>query len=187
MNKKAVWSVVTVLGVIPIAGLGAWVSVASTSDQPPSTVQEQPEPEAIPELDIEPVFPVLAAGPRPPGEWTWSELRGGECLYDFPSAFEESYVVVMCSADHQAEFVRATVLDDDPNAPYPGHAWVRREAAALCESWPLSDFNNAGRYDDLYVVPSYSLGEEAWDQGDRLAGCFVFRDSGGLIDGPLVK
>ena len=187
MNTKAVWSVVTVLGVIPVAGLGAWVAVASSNQEQAPTAQGHSEPEAIQEVVPEPQFPVLAAGPRPPGEWTWSTLRGGECLHDFPSAFEESYVVTACSGEHQAEFVRATVLDDDPTAPYPGHAWVRREAAALCESWPLSELNNAGRYDDLYVVPSYSLGEEAWQQGDRLVGCFVFRDTGGLIDGPLVK
>ena len=186
MNKKVVWIVVTVLGVIPIAGLGAWVSLAS-SEQQPSTVQEQPEPEVAQDLDLEPEFPVVAAGPRPPGEWKWSELRGGECLRNFSSAFEESYAVVLCSAGHEAEFVRATVLDEDPTASYPGHAWVRREAAALCESWPLSELNDAERYDDLYVVPSYSLGEEAWARGDRLAGCFVFRDGGGYIDGRIVR
>jgi hypothetical protein len=184
VNFKVIWVVVTILGLIPVAALAAWLSMGSPGDQATAPEPEVVEPVAV--QPPEPEFPNLTDGPRPPGQWEWSDLRGGECLRTFDSAFEETYDVVTCDGEHAAEFVRANVLDRSPDARYPGHAWVRREAAALCESWPLSDLNDGGRYDDLLVVPSYSLGEESWVQGDRLAGCFVYRE-GGLIDGRLVK
>jgi len=185
VNFKVIWVVVTILGLIPVAALAAWFSFENAPSEDSS--QEQAIDEPVVENVPEPVFPDLSGGPRPAGEWEWAELRGGECVRTFDSAFEESYEIVGCGGKHAAEFVRVEMLDRDPEAEYPGHAWVRREAGALCESWPLSELNDAGRYDDLLVVPSHSLGEESWLEGDRLAGCFVYRDGGGLIDGKLVK
>jgi len=185
VNFKVIWVVVTILGLIPVAALAAWLSLEKpeSGEAPEEQAIEEPVAVEVPE----PVFPELSAGSRPAGEWEWAELRGGECVGTFDSPFEESYEIVDCEGQHAAEFVRAEVLDRDPDAEYPGHAWVRREAAALCESWPLSELNDGARYDDLLVVPSYSLGKESWVKGDRLAGCFVYRDGGGLIDGKLVK
>jgi hypothetical protein len=63
---------------------------------------------------------------------------------------------------------------------------VRDQASDVCEQWDLADLNNPERYDDLVVVPSYSIGQAQWEKGQRVVGCFIYRESGQLLDDQLV-
>jgi hypothetical protein len=71
-------------------------------------------------------------------------------------------------------------MNPAPGAPYPGDDAIRERAQEQCDDWDLGTLIGADRYDDLLVVPSYSLGERAWQRGDRLLGCFIYRSSGSL-------
>jgi hypothetical protein len=186
----------TVVGVLPALAIGYWLSVSlpdstqssesietASSSQLEST-RDTPEAEvtAPPLVD----FPAVGSGPRPAGVWAWEELLGGECVRSFDGAFVAEFEVVGCGQPHAAEFHRAQLLDNDPDVDYPGDQFVRDKASDVCEQWDLADLNNPERYDDLVVVPSYSIGQAQWEKGQRVVGCFIYRESGQLLDDQLV-
>jgi hypothetical protein len=175
--KTATWVAIAALGTIPAALLGWSLSQAAPDDtaQAPTEV-----------VEVQPEFPDLTLGRRPPGEWRWSELRGGECIDFFVSAWEETFQVVPCSSRHDAEFVRVGLISTDPDAVYPGDDAIAEFAREQCESWEPDDLINGEEFDDLVVSPSYSLGLSSWESGDRLAGCFVHQKRGGSFTQKLV-
>lgn len=185
MKIEPKWLLVAVAGIFPALAIGYGIGVSASSNGAPPVEPMLVAPEPVVEESVELEFPNLELGPRPPGDWLWAQLRGGECIDDFEGPFSENFVVVSCEAPHDAEFVRATIIDTDPDAPYPGDDSVREAAQRLCEGWELDTLNSPERYDDLVVVPGYSFGEQAWEKGDRLAGCFVYREGGEPLEEPL--
>lgn len=185
MTIEPKWLLIAVAGIFPALAMGYGLGVTTSSQDAPPAEPALETPEPILEESVEPQFPNLALGPRPPGQWSWEQLRGGECIDDFEGPFVEEFFVVVCEAPHDAEFVRATIIDSNPDAPYPGDESVRESAQRICEDWELDALTNPEDYDDLLVVPGYSFGEQAWDRGDRLAGCFVYRDGGWPLEEPL--
>ncbi len=191
------WFIVTVVGVLPALAVGYWLTVSLTDSHQSTKDVATAEPtttealtdESSAEVSAPPVvvdFPAVGSGPRPVGVWTWEELLGGECVALFDGPFAAEFEVVDCDNPHQAEFHRAQLLNDDPGADYPGDQAVRDEASELCEQWDLADLNNPERYDDLLVVPSYSIGQAQWEKGQRVVGCFIYREGGEPLDDQLV-
>ena len=180
MSKKTVWVALTVAGVVPAALAGYWLGT------PPPEPSEKTVSEPAVELP-EVVFPHLMAGPRPPGQWAWSELRGGECIADYTSPWEDHFQVVACTGIHDAEFTRAVIIDSNPDALYPGDEWLEEFALAHCQSFEHDEFFTPELFDDLIVEPGYSMGNDAWIRGDRLAGCFVSQGDGESFSGPLLR
>jgi len=117
VNFKVIWVVVTILGLIPVAALAAWLSTGSPGDQATAPEPEAVEPEVV--QPPEPEFPNLTDGPRPPGQWEWSDLRGGECLRTFDSAFEETYDVVACDGEHAARICPGRRSGSESRCPVP--------------------------------------------------------------------
>lgn len=178
MNR--LWLVVTAVGIIPAAAIGYLIGSSAPA--------ETTEPVAVP-VEAEPVvpeFPNLNLGPRQPGTWSWSELRGGECIEWLADAFQEGFDVVECTRPHEAEFVRASVIDTNADAPYPGDESVEQFATELCRDWGPDDLDGGDAFDDLVAEASFSLGKDAWERGDRLAGCFVRQLDGALFTERLV-
>lgn len=198
------WFIVTAVGVLPALAVGFWLSATLTEQATPAESDTTPhtapgntgvENTGLGDTGLEdtaaadtPVgeFPELGGTPRAAGVWSWEELRGGECLEYFEGPFVEDFDVVACDQPHRAEFHRAALLDDDPAARYPGDQAVRDEARQLCAEWDLDELNDPERYDDLLVVPGYSIGEAQWQRGERLVGCFLYRESGEVLDDQLV-
>ena len=179
MNRR--WLAITLIGVIPAATIGYLIgSVPSEQPAPRPVVMAEPEV-----IEFEP--PNLSLGPRPVGTWTWSELRGGECIAWFTDAFAERFDVVECTTPHEAEFVRATLMSDLSQAPYPGDTAVEEFATEHCASWSKDDLVDGELFDDLVAESSFSLGEDAWVRGDRLVGCFVRQRDGELFTSKLVN
>ena len=185
MRLNARWLLVAVAGIVPAFIAGYLVAQAFSVEQ---AVDVAPEPVLTEPVDSEAtaVFPNLELGPRPVGEWKWRDLRGGECIDSFEDLFAETFQVVSCSGEYAAVLTRVQVMAEGADAPYPGDDVIRERAAGHCENWDLGELNRADRYDDLLAVPSYSLGEGPWKQGDRLMGCFIFRDSGKALTGELL-
>ena len=175
--KTHTWIAVATLGTIPAALIG-W---AIGQQQLPV------EPQVVEVVVAEPPsFPDLSLGPRFPGTWSWRELRGGECVMPYVSEWEETFDVVNCLTTHQAEFVRATLMSTEAEDVYPGDDAIREFAVEHCANWEQDDLDRGERFDDLIVTPSYSLGLDAWQSGDRLVGCFVSRLVGGIFTDKLV-
>lgn len=191
------WFAVTVVGVLPALAIGYWLG-ASVTDQDPNSAEatgtDAPLPAASSEAPGGDVaapplvdFPAVGSGPRPAGLWSWEDLRGGECVAPFDGPFAAEFAVVDCAQPHAAEFHRAQLLSDDPGGDYPGDQSVRDRASELCEQWDLADLREPQRYDDLVVVPGYSIGQTQWEKGQRVAGCFIYRESGDTFDAQLVR
>jgi hypothetical protein len=173
------WLIITLVGILPAAAIG--FLVGSIQPEPPEVESVVVEPEPV---DFE--LPDLNQGPREPGRWAWSELRGGECISFFTDAFAEKFTVVPCATPHEAEFVRATIVDSNPASPYPGDTAIEEFAAELCRDWGQEDLVGGEAFDDLVAEASFSLGEDSWIRGDRLAGCFVRQLDGELFTARLV-
>lgn len=188
------WFIVTAVGVLPALAVGFWLSATLTEQATPAesdtTPHSAPDNTGLEGTAAEDAavgeFPELGGTPRAAGVWSWEELRGGECLESFEGPFVEDFDVVACDQPHRAEFHRAALLDDDPAARYPGDQAVRDEASQLCAEWDLDELSDPARYDDLLVVPGYSIGEAPWQRGERLVGCFLYRESGEVLDDQLV-
>jgi hypothetical protein len=133
------------------------------------------------------VSPSIALGPVAPGEYTWDELLGGECLDPFEGAWEETYTVVDCVDPHPAQMVHRGVIPDPAQAIdlYPGEEALQTQALAFCRGPGIFDPATAGVLIDAVVEASYPT-EEVWADGGRDYFCFVTRSSGEPISGSLV-
>ena len=142
---------------------------------PASVETVTPTPTSTPE----PVDP--AAGPLPPGEYAWDELRGGECLEPYESAWQEDYTVVDCGEPHSAQLlVRGTFPEDaaPEDAAYPGFDELAGRINLLCTDPKVIDFDAAREFDDIVVEGAHAVTPEEWDQGHRDYFCFLTRSSG---------
>lgn len=127
----------------------------------------------------------LTGGPRPEGEWVWHELRGGECIADFEGAFQESFTVVSCSLPHGAQLVVTELLSGTLGDEFPGEDEAQATASEICVVDDRINFVEAQNYSDLIVDYSFPVTKESWDDGYRVAYCFVTRSSGGLLTASL--
>lgn len=187
MRVSVRWLIITVGGVFPALALGYAIGFLTHDRDPaePADPAATVAVELVPNLP-EPVLPDLSAGPRPPGVWEWKELRGGECIGGFDPGSIKSLLVVDCAVTHDAQFVRASLVDPDPARAYPGDAVIASHAEALCATWDRNSLSTPEQYDDLLVVAAYTPGEAAWLAGDRLMGCFVYRQGPDGFTSPLV-
>jgi len=172
--------ILATLAVLALMGAALWWGMQSAG-APPETAPVATEVE-----DQGPSFPDLSAGARAPGVWEWSELRGGECLAAFPGAFAEEYEVVSCATPHAAQVVIAELLSRDPGARYPGETVVLEAAREVCDVYSVIDLDVAAGYPDLQLELSYPVDASQWEQGLRVAYCFVTRSSTELLDQPLL-
>ncbi len=131
--------------------------------------------------------PSIPLGPVPPGEYTWDELLGGECLDPFEGAWEETYTVVDCADPHPAQMVHRGLIPEPAQGVdlYPGEDALQTQALAFCRGPGIFDPAIAGALTDAVVAASYPT-EEVWADGGRDYFCFVTRSSGEPISGSLV-
>jgi hypothetical protein len=146
---------------------------------PVATVTPTPTPTP------EPVDP--AAGPLPPGEYAWDELRGGECIDPYESAWREDYTVVDCDDEHAAQLlVRAEFPEDAaPGGAYPGFDELAGRINLLCTDPQVIDYDAAREFDDIVVEGAHAVTPEEWDEGHHDYFCFLERSSGDPLAGSL--
>lgn len=167
----ALWMVGTVATIAALIGaffLGRLVNSEATP----------PAPETLDSVEEVLEIVSLAGGARPVGEWSWFELRGGECITGFEAAFAQSFSVVSCDVPHDAELVLARVLSTDPGAAFPGEDSALDSAKEVCDVSEALNRDAAAAYSDLIVEYSYPTTEASWDAGYRGVYCFVTRSSG---------
>jgi len=147
----------------------------------------RPAPVAVPsaEATATPGTPGLGVGPLAPGEYTWSELRGGECLDPWESAWQDSYVVVDCSTPHRAQMVFRGVFDDPAGTLYPGIEALQARTLPLCSAPTAINSAAAAGAADLQISASFAGDEAEWLAGNPSFFCFVSRAGGEPLTGSL--
>jgi hypothetical protein len=129
--------------------------------------------------------PAGTGGPAAPGVQQWTALQGGECIQPFSSAWAQTFTVVACTADHDAEMVFKGKLPDSSSVAYPTAASFQKQLIGLCSAPTAINYGAAAAVTDLQVSFSYPPNTAAWLTGDRTYYCFVDRVSGGNLPGDL--
>lgn len=124
----------------------------------------------------------FATTPAAPGQHSWTELAGGECLSPFTNAWAQTYTVVDCSGPHVAQLTARLPVTADQ---WPGPDALATQAAEQCQTSAALDTAAAAAYGDVQVQGSYAPDQATWDQGDTFISCFVTRSSGATLTGSV--
>lgn len=127
--------------------------------------------------------PTSTSGPQLAGTYDWFDLRGGECVNPWVSAWQQKFTVVDCSVPHGAQVMSRGTLGDDPAAGYPGAEAITQQLNLLCQV--PANFNSAilGAYPDVVWQANYPVNAAQWSAGMRDYYCFVSRSSSEPIVG----
>jgi hypothetical protein len=151
---------------VAIAALSAWVVGGIVA-----TPAAAPKP-------TETAAPALPTAPQPPGEYSFGQLFGGECINPFVDAWAETFTVVDCATPHAAQLVYAGDLAIDGTYPsYPGDSRIGKAALAACSREDVLDLAAAKKITDLQISAAYPASSVAWDSGDTRYYCFASRSS----------
>lgn len=167
----ALWILGTLV-VLGLAGVAFWWGMQQALPDDDAVALEEVVDEPVV------VLPNLAEGPRTPGLWPWSDLRGGECLDEYAGPYAEEYQVVGCQGPHDAQVLIAKLLSRELEAPYPGEGELAERAQEVCDVLPVLDKERAAEYSDLVLEWSYPVNARQWDEGKRVVYCFLSRSSG---------
>jgi hypothetical protein len=124
-------------------------------------------------------------GPAAAGAHPWTALNGGECIQPFTSAWAETFTVVDCSADHDAQLIARGTLPDGDGTAYPSAEQFASEVTPLCTAPSVLDYGTAKGATDVQLSIAYPPSSDDWTKGDRGYFCFVTRASGGNLPGDL--
>jgi len=124
----------------------------------------------------------FATTPAAPGEHSWTELAGGECLSPFTNAWAQTFTVVDCSSAHIAQLTARLPVSANQ---WPGPDALATQAAEQCQTSAALDTSAAAAYGDVQVQGSYAPDQATWDQGDTFISCFVTRSSGEALTGSV--
>lgn len=121
--------------------------------------------------------PASTAGPQLAGTYDWSDLRGGECISPFVSAWQQKFTVVDCAVPHYAQVMSTGSLSTDTAAAYPGQDAIKQQLNLLCQT--PANFNSAilSAYPDIVWQANYPVSDAQWQAGLRNYYCFVSRSS----------
>ena len=137
-----------------------------------------PPPDAAPTAPVDTGPQLPATGPLPAGTWAWDQLRGGECLHPFESAWQDEYTVVDCASPHAAQLLARVELAETPASPYPGFEELEARAPELCTAPTVVDYTAAAGLTDLEVLPGFAADQTEWNEGQRELFCFAHRSTG---------
>ena len=139
-------------------------------NSPPPVADPSPSTSALPTV-----------GPLPAGEYRWDQLLGGECITPFTSPWADTFTVVPCTQEHQAQLVLTGTLPADPavdDSVYPGADALQARVAALCAAPSVIDYAAVGGLADVQLLGSFAADEQQWLDGDRSFSCFASRAGG---------
>jgi hypothetical protein len=153
--------------------------VAASRTSTPSPVASSASPTPTPTPTATDDQAVAGTGPLAPGQsYPWDQLRGGECIDPFSSAWAQEFTIVDCNAQHAAQLVYTAPFATDPAAAFPGEQAISSQINQLCTKPGVVDLHAAAAYSDVQLVGAYPATAEQWDKGQRSYFCFVTRASG---------
>jgi len=152
---------------------------AATHTSTPTPTATTASPTSTPTPTASDDTAIAGSGPLAPGQsYQWDQLRGGECLDPFASAWAQDFTVVDCNAPHAAQLVYTAPYTTDPSAAFPGEQAISAQIGLLCSKPGVVDLNAAAAYSDVQLVTAYPVTAEQWASGQRNYFCFVTRSSG---------
>ena len=113
------------------------------------------------------------------GTVSWEKLRNGDCVIGFTNAWQDTYTVVSCDADHSAQLLVRDTVPDAP-AAYPGQKALSATVNKLCSSPELLDATAAKAYPELLIEIAYPQTDAEWAHSPRY-DCFVTAPSGQFL------
>jgi len=176
-HKTLLWvagSLVAVLLLIAFFVVGTLMGTQSAEN----TLAEVPTPTASAPAPV-------GTGPQEPGRYDWDELRGGECLGEFESAFADTFTVVDCADAPVAQLVAIGDLTEGPTVMFPGDASLQADTTTICTAPTVLNYDVAGTVPDLVMNVSYPSSATEWDAGSREYLCFASRSSGEPLPGDI--
>ncbi|MFC0680435.1 hypothetical protein ACFFGH_21600 [Lysobacter korlensis] len=181
-QRSLLWAagiLVAILVLIALFAIGRRLPAMFAAPQPVETSTPTPTPTPTP---VDP-----AAGPVAPGGYAWDELRGGECLDPYESAWQEDYTVVECSGPHAAQLLVRGMFPDEvaPDGTYPGFEELAGQINLLCTDPSVIDYGAARQFDDIVVEGAHAVNAEEWDEGHQEYFCFLTRSGGDPLEGTL--
>jgi hypothetical protein len=188
LNRWLLIAAAVLLAVLIAVGLFALGrSVAAGRDQAPVAATRTTTPSPTPSAASATPTPssteddetVAGAGPLAPGQsYRWDQLRGGECVDPFTSAWAQRFDVVDCNAQHGAQLVYRAPFTTDPAAVFPGEQAISSQINTLCSKPGVVDLQAASAYNDVQLVAAYPVNAAQWNTGQRDYYCFATRASG---------
>lgn len=173
-------------GVLVLAGLflvGTRLpGILNPPTEAPAPTATSASASATPTATPTPV-PTSTAGPQLAGTFEWNQLRGGECISPYVSAWQQRFTVVDCASPHAAQVMSAGSLASDAAEPYPGQSAIAEDLNLLCQR--PENFASAilGAYPDVIWQASYPVTDAQWQAGQRNYYCFVSRSSSQPLGG----
>ena len=149
---------------------------ATTEPQPEPTAAEVAEPTAVP---TPPPTPTVEPTPAPATVFFSSELEPGDCfnrLPDNPPLTPPDKV--SCDDLHEEEVYAKTVVDDGPDAPYPGEDELVDRASAFCNPATIEFAGDTWDVLPIETLLLFPLAED-WQAGDRTIMCSAKAASSG--------
>lgn len=171
------WLVTGTCGLVAFAG--TWTLIAASGVEPGSGFEEEILPAAEVPIDFDPL--TLGGPPRPTGAWEWVLLQGGECLTGLPTPGSPEVTVTDCDAPHYARYLSPIILSRDPGADYPGATALADQAREHCSALTATTHGIGSGVTDLLARGLYAPEAIAWQRGQRVVGCVVYREGGALL------
>jgi flagellar basal body-associated protein FliL len=118
------------------------------------------------------------------GTYSWQEIAPGDCIADFTSAWQDTFAVVNCASDHNAQML---VKKELPSAPvaYPGAKVLSPQVAKLC-ALP-ANYNKAAahEYTQLALLGAYPQSDAEWTKSPTYE-CFISAPKGTVLTTDLM-
>ena len=118
------------------------------------------------------------------GTYNWEEIAPGDCIANFTSAWQDSFTVVNCVSDHNAQML---VKEEFPKAPvaYPGANVLAPQVSKLCANPANYDKAAAHEYTQLALVGAYPQTEAEWLTSPTYE-CFISAPEGTVLSTDLM-
>lgn len=118
------------------------------------------------------------------GTYSWQEVEPGDCIADFKSAWQDTFAVVNCTSDHNAQMLVKQRFEDAPVA-YPGAKVLSPQVAKLCAS--PANYNKAAahEYTQLALLGAYPQSEAEWTKSPTYE-CFISAPQGTVLTTDLM-
>ena len=132
--------------------------------------------------------PTVTPSPTPTrhaaGTYSWQEVEPGDCIANFTSAWQDSFVVVDCTSDHNAQML---VRKPVPQAPvkFPGAKVLAPQVSKLCASPANYSPVAAREYTQLGLVGAYPQTDAEWLKAPTYE-CFIAAPAGTVLNSDLM-
>lgn len=166
------------LALVALYLLGMRIGENSSAAEPVVTSTTKPSATAT-------TPPASTVGPVAPGDHSWDELLGSECLTFYESPWQDNYTVVDCAEPHTGQLLSRVALPDANTDAYPALADLQSRITLACSAPTVLDYAAAGAFDDIQLEVSFPATAEQWEAGNRTTYCFATRTGRGDLTGSL--